>query len=95
VVHAFTGIAIFEFGQIEACTEMIAFAVNHGCAGFGGEVLKDVTQSLDQCITERITLGWAAQPNHSDSAMHIQKYTCGASTFDRRMWSGGHVESVY
>jgi hypothetical protein len=92
MVHAFTGITLFEFRQVQAGAEMVAFAVHHGGASLGGQVLEDIAQRLNQAVAQGIALGRAAEPDHGNGALHLQRNTLLSGTFKGRVEGsrGGH-----
>ena len=85
VVDAFTRIAFLEFGQIETCAEVIAFAVDDGGTGFSGQVLEHIAQRFDQAIVQCVAFGRTAQTHHGDSAVHFKCHAVGGSAFEDRI----------
>jgi hypothetical protein len=81
VVHAFTGIAFLEFGQVEAGAEVIAFALDHGGPGVGGQVLEHVAQGFHQRIVQRVALGGTAQTHDGHGTPHFQAHPVGCCAF--------------
>jgi len=85
VVHAFTGIAFLEFGQVQASAEVFAFAVNHGSLGLGRQVLEGVTNGFDQRIGQRVALGRTAQGDHGDGTTHFKGDAMLGCAFEDRV----------
>ena len=81
VVNAFAGVALLELRQIQPGAKVVALTVNHRGAGFGGQVLKHITQRFNQGVVERIALGRAAQAHHGHSALHVQTNAMGGGSF--------------
>ena len=92
MVHAFTGISLFQFRQVQTGAEMVAFAVHHGGAGLGGQVLEHIAQRFNQAIAQGIALGGAAQADHGNGTLHLQHNTLLGGTFNGGVEGsrGGH-----
>ena len=90
MVNAFSGVALFELGQIQPGTKVVTLTVNDRGAGFGGQVLKHITQRFNQGVVECIALCRAAQAHHGHSALHVQTDAMGGGTFQDGVGRGCH-----
>ncbi|MCY1559919.1 hypothetical protein D9M68_970040 [compost metagenome] len=68
VVQALAGVALAEFGEIEAGAEVVAAAVDDGGAHTVRHGLEHVADGQDQAIIERVALGGAVERDDSDFA---------------------------
>ena len=59
VVQACGGITFTQCVEIQACAEMVAFAIEHGGADALGQVLKQIAQCQDEVVAECVALGVA------------------------------------
>ena len=82
VVNAFAGIAFFELRQIEPRAKMVAFAMHHGSAGFGRQVLKHIAQGFNEPIVQSVAFGRSAQTHHRHRALHLQGHTVTGCAFE-------------
>jgi hypothetical protein len=57
MMDAFARIALLQFRQVQPSAEMVALPVNDSGPGVGRKVRKDLAESNDHAIVQRIALG--------------------------------------
>ena len=72
MLQACAGVALLQLRQVEAGAEMRAFAVDHGGAHRGGQLLEGVAQREDQCVGQRVALGRRVQADDGDVAVEFE-----------------------